>query len=212
MGDILDGILLRFRGRRCSLKTTSKAWKTILIWGLVLVAILMIGAVIDMTSITGTCMFILVAYFAAIAGTIPVITIRRFGTGILVFIPYVLIGFVPLYYFDWMQKESLVGLWAVFASSLSGILIGAGLDLVAHLTGKSSERMRAIAVGTTMQVMTFIVMLVTLKYLYLPVSDMAAHVHFFDQRWFFTLPWMAVNGAFGGYTAYALTNRRAGIE
>ena len=189
------------------MKPSAKAWKTILIWGFGLVAVMMIGAVIDVTGVAGTCMFILAAYFAAITATIPVISVRRLGTGIMVFLPYVLIGFFPLYYFDWKQKASLVGLWAVFASSLSGLLIGACLDFAYLLTKRFGERTQAVVIGMTMQAVTFGVMLVTLKYLYLPASDMAVHVHFFDQRWFFTLPWMAVNGAFGGYTAYALTRK-----
>ena len=58
-----------------------------------------------------------------------------------------------------------------------------------------------------MQAVTFVVMLVGLTYLYLPNSSMASHLRFFDQKWLFTLPWILVNGAFGGYTAYALTKR-----
>ena len=162
---------------------------------------------IDAANIAGACMFILVGYFTAIAATIPILKVRRFGAGLLLFIPYVLIGIAPLYYFDWVQKQSLVGLWAVFTSSLSGLLIGLSLDLAYSLTARFRERTRAIVVGATMQAVTFVVMLVTLKYLYIPASDMAAHVHFFDQKWFFSLPWMIINGAFGGYTAYALTKR-----
>jgi hypothetical protein len=179
--------------------------KTILIWSFILIAILMVGAVIDNAGVSGTCMFILIPYFAAIAATIPVLKVRRVGTGILVFVPYTLVGFVPMYIFDWKQNASLVGLWAVFAAALISLFIGASLDLAWALSHKSGEKTRAIAIGATMQAATFVVMFITLKFLYLPASDMAAHVHFFDRQWFFTLPWMALNGAFGGYTAYFLT-------
>jgi len=36
---------------------------------------------------------------------------------------------------------------------------------------------------------------------------MASHLRFLDQKWGFTLPWMVVNGAFGGYTVHALVKR-----
>jgi hypothetical protein len=41
------------------MKAILRAWKTILLWGLGLVAVLMADAVIDATGISGTCMFIL---------------------------------------------------------------------------------------------------------------------------------------------------------
>jgi len=185
-------------------KTILRSWKPILLWGMVLVAVLMLGAVIDNTGISGTCMFILMPYFAAMAATIPVIKVKRFGTGICTFLPYVLIGFYPLYYFDWVQRPALIGLWAVFAYALSGFVIGAVMDLAYLATGRLPERTRAIVVGAAMQAITFVVTLVGLGCLYTPTSDMAAHVHFFDRGWFFSLPWMVVNGAFGGYTACAL--------
>jgi hypothetical protein len=189
------------------MKAIARSWKTILIWGLGLVAVLMVGALIDGSAISGTCMFILMPYFAAITTTVPVIAVNRFGTGILVYVPYALIGFFPLYYFDWLQSGALIGLWAVFVWSATGPLIGVCLDLANLLAGRFSARTRAIAVGATMQAVTFVIMLVGLKYLYTPTSSMSSHLYFFDREWFFTLPWMVVNGAFGGYTAYALTKR-----
>lgn len=183
------------------------AWKTVLLWGLLLVVVLMVGAMIDNSGVSGTCMFILAAYFAAIAGSFPVLAVNRFGTGMLTFLPYVLIGFFPMYYFDWLQRPALVGLWAVFAYSLSGFVIGAGMDVANLLARRLPERTRAILVGATMQALTFVITLVGLGYLYTATSSMAAHVRFFDHFWYFSLPWMVVNGAFGGYTAYALRKR-----
>jgi len=124
-----------------------------------------------------------------------------------VYVPYMLIGIAPLYYFDWLQSGALVGLWAVFAWGATGLIIGVCLDLANLLAARASERMWAMAIGATMQVVTFAVTLLGLTYLYAPTSSMAGHLHFFDREWLFTLPWMAVNGAFGGYTAYALKRR-----
>jgi hypothetical protein len=183
------------------------AWKPILGWGLVFTGVYMVGAVIDMTGVSGTCMFVLMPYFASLAVTIPFLKVNRFGTGLGVYIPYVVIGFFPLFFFDWLQDHSLVGLWAVFVFALSGFVIGICLDLAYLLAGRLSERWRAITIGAAVQAVTFVVMLVGLTYLYLSNSSMASHLRFLDQKWVFTLPWMVVNGAFGGYTAYALVKR-----
>lgn len=181
--------------------------KTILIWGLLLVAVYMIGGLIDATGISGTCMFILMPYFAALVATYPVLALNRLGAGVGVYVPYVVIGFGPLYYYDWLQSDALVGLWAVCVWSATGLVIGGSLDLANYLMAKSSERTRAIVIGATMQGVTFFVMLLGLTYLYKPTSSMGSHLLFFNREWLFTLPWMVLNGCFGGYTAYALRKR-----
>lgn len=183
------------------------ALKNIIAGGLTLVGVLMAGAMIDSSGVSGTCMFILVPYFAAIAAVYPVLAVNRFGTGILVYLPYALIGFFPLYYFDWLQSGALVGLWAVFVWSATGPLIGACLDLTMALTSRLNKATRAITAGAVMQAATFFMILLGFTFLYHPTAAGAGHLHFFNREWFFTLPWMAVNGAFGGYTAYSLISR-----
>jgi hypothetical protein len=65
----------------------------------------------------------------------------------------------------------------------------------------------AIAVGVAMQAITFAVVLLGLTPLYKPTSSMAGHAGFFGRGWPCGLPQMVVNGAFGGYTAYALSKQ-----
>lgn len=189
------------------MKPLLRAWKPILGWGLVYTAVYMVGAVIDMLGVSGTCMFVLMPYFAALAVTIPFLVVKRFGTGLGVYIPYVVIGFFPMYFSDWLKDHTMIAWWAAFVFALSGLVIGLCLDLVYMLTDRLSERWRAVTLGAAAQAVTFIVMLVGLTYLYVPNSSMASHLRFLDQKWLFTLPWMVVNGAFGGYTAYALAKR-----
>jgi hypothetical protein len=178
--------------------------KTVLIWGLVLVAVLMVGAFAG-ERFSGTCMFILMPYFAAIAATIPVIKVGRIGAGIGAFVPYAVLGFVPLFYFDWLQSHALRGSWAVFVWSATGPLIGLCADLAYRLTARLGERTRAIVVGASAQAVWFAVMLVGLNYLYVDPTAADSHARLFDRSWYFTLPWMALNGAFGGYTAHVLS-------
>jgi hypothetical protein len=181
-------------------------WKIMLGWGVVLTAVLSIGA-FAVEKYSGTCMFVAMPYFVSLAALMPAVKLKRFGSTIGAYIPYTVLGFFPLFYFDWLVSRSLVGLWAVFVFALSGFLIGACADLVYGFPFRMSGRTRAVAAGMAVQAATFFTMLLGLKYLYLNSADAASHLHFFDQNWFFTLPWMVVNGGFGGYTAFAIRNR-----
>ncbi len=189
------------------MRTLLQAWKPILGWGLIFTGTYMVGAVIDIVGVSGTCMFVLMPYFASLAVTIPLLKVNRFGVGLAAYIPYVVIGFFPMYFSDWLKDHSMVAAWAALVFALSGFIIGIGLDLVYLLARRLNPRWCAVTVGAAQQAMTFVVMLVGLTYLYLPDSSMASHLRFLDQKWLFTLPWMLVNGAFGGYTAYALVKR-----
>lgn len=62
-----------------------------------------------------------------------------FGAGIVTYWPYAVLGFAPLFYFDWLQSRARL----------------------------------------------------------------------FDTYYYFTAPWMVANGAFGGFTAWALWRRTA---
>lgn len=174
-----------------------------LIWGLALTAVLTVGAFAGEDA-TGTCMFILMPYFVGLAATMPILKVRRFGVGIGTFIPYAVLGFAPLLVFDWVQSHALRGLWAVFAWSATGPLIGLCADAAWGLSAKLHDRTRAILVGAAVQAVTFAVMLLGLTLLYVDPSAGDSHARLFDTKWFFTAPWMALNGAFGGYTAYAI--------
>ncbi len=174
-----------------------------LIWGLALTAVLAVGAFAG-EGATGTCMFILMPYFVGLAATMPILKIRRFGAGIGTYIPYAVLGFVPLLVFDWMQSHALRGLWAVFVWSATGPFIGLCADAAYRLSAKLHDRTRAIIVGAVVGAVTFATVLVGLTSLYVDPTAADSHARLFDVKWFFNAPWMALNGAFGGYTAYAI--------
>ncbi len=186
------------------MRTSTGLRKTVLFWGFAFVAIYTAGAIIDASGISGTCMFILMPAFTAFAVTMPLLTTNRFGTGVAIYVPYAMLGFPPLFFFDWLQSKSIVGLWAVFAIAASGLAIGTGLDLVNRLGARLPRSIRAISLGAVMQLLTFFCMLVVLTRLYNADPSPISHVRFFDRKWMFTLPWMVLNGACGGYAAHAV--------
>jgi hypothetical protein len=176
------------------------ARKTVLFWGLILTGVLSVGAVAG-ELYSGTCMFILMPFFAGLAALMPAVRLRSFGVTVGTYIPYSLIGFFPLYFFDYVQSKAIVGLWAVILFSASGLLIGLAADAAWAAGRRLGERGRAAAAGAVLQAATFLVMLLGFRYLYVASAAPGGHLHFFTREWFFTLPWMAVNGAFGGYMA-----------
>jgi hypothetical protein len=177
-------------------------WKTCLLWGVVLVLVFSFGAFVG-EKYSGTCMFLLVPYFAALAATLPVLRVGRFGAGLVTYLPYAVLGFAPLFYFDWLQSHALRGLWAVFVWAASGPLIGLCADLAYRLCVRLPERWRGAVVGAVLQAATFAVMLAGLTLLYVDPTGADSHARLFDTHWYFTAPWMIVNGAFGGFTAWA---------
>jgi len=198
-------------GGEVMISTKWKPWAVILVWGLILVAVLMVGAVIELAGVSGTCMFVLVPAFAAMAATYPVIKVGRFGTGVLTYVPYAVIGFVPLLLFDWLQDHSLRGLWAVFVWTASSPLIGLCADLAFAAAGRLSNHARAMITGAAVEAATFVVMLLGMRYLYVDPTAADSHLRLFDTWYWFTLPWMVANGAFGGFAAHALA-REAGAR
>ena len=183
-------------------------WKTSLLWGLALFLSLSFGAFVG-ERFSGTCMFILMPYFAALAATMPVLQVGRFGAGIVTYLPYAVLGFAPLFYFDWLQSRALHGLWAVFVWSASGPLIGLCADLAYRLSARLQESWRGAIVGAAVQAATFAVILLGLTQLYVDPTAADSHARLFDPYSYFTAPWMVVNGAFGGFTAWALWRRTA---
>jgi hypothetical protein len=185
----------------------TRPWRLILGSGVALIAVLMAAAVLEQTIAKDICMFILAPYFAALVAVYPVIALNRFGVGVLVYLPYVLVGVAPLYFFDYARDGVMVGAWAPFAFAASGLAIGLSLDAANWAARGLRSGRCAVLAGAVMQAVTFVVMALGFRYLYTLASPTAGHLHYFTRDWLFTLPWMALNGAFGGFTAYALWKR-----
>lgn len=100
-----------------------------------------------------------------------------------------------------------MGLWAVFLWSATGPITGLFLDLTMALTSRFQPALRAITAGAVMQTVTFFMILLGFTYLYHSTAAGVGHLHFFNREWLFTLPWMAANGAVGGYVAHLLALR-----
>jgi hypothetical protein len=52
-------------------------------------------------------------YFIALVVVLPILLVRRFGVGLMVYLPYAISGLFVEYYMDWVLQRNLVALWAV---------------------------------------------------------------------------------------------------
>jgi len=153
------------------------------------------------------CMFVTPAYFIVLVVVLPILILQRIGAGAAIFLPYAILGFPPVYYYDWMVNHSLVSLWGAVGWCLIGPLVGFIGDLTFRFLPKGiSGKWRAIVVGAVIGTAIFLTTLVALATFY-KAATMESHYRFFTQGVYFSLPWLVVNGGFAGYTAYALTKR-----
>ena len=179
-------------------------WKTVLFFGALHFTIMAIAApLIDLPNYG--CMFVIPAYFVVLVIALAIVKTGRFWAGTAVFIPYAVLGFFPTYYFEWLTSRSLKGLWGVFAWCLLGPLVGLVGDLAYRfLPPTLSEKRRAIISGATIGAAIFFTTWFALTQFYV-LASMESHLRYFAQGWYFSLPWLVVNGSSAAYAAYAMT-------
>ena len=181
-----------------------KPWETILVFGILLFVLQGVAAFL-VEEYSGGCMFIIPAYFYALVVILPVLLVRRFGVAAAIYAPAAILGLPMLYYFEWITERHYVGVWAPFVWSLLFVAYGLSADLAYRLLPATvSERWRAILSGAVLGGVTFGLTLLGLTTLYVP-SAREGHLLFFTNGIYFSLPWMVITSAFGGYTAYAIS-------
>ena len=68
-----------------------------------------------MGEVGGVGMFFIyiMGYFIALVVVLPILLVRRFGVGLMVFLPYAIIGLFVEYYMEWVLEHTLLTPWAV---------------------------------------------------------------------------------------------------
>ena len=183
-----------------------KFWRTVLFYGGLHFIIMFLGFLLVEQAQAG-CMFITPAYFIVLVVIQPILILQRIGAGAAVFLPYAVLGFPTLYYNDWVLNKSLLSPWGAVGWCLIGPLVGLIGDLTFKFLHRSiSEKWRTIFVGAVIGAAIFMTTLLALLNFYKSAS-MDTHLRFFTREWYFSLPWLVVNGGFAGYTAYAIHKR-----
>ena len=198
-----------------------KRWQTIILFGFLLMIIYALGTYFfdffageatvgfgRMGQVWGVGMFFIymIGYFVAIIVILPILIFKNFGIGILIFLPYAIIGFFVEYYYEWLSVQSLKGVWAVFVWSIIGLLIGLSADITyKYLPKKISLKLKSIIMGIIIAIANFVLTFIVLRFCYkipLPVSPVEPGS--FLGVAYFGLPWLIANSGFGGFTAYAI--------
>ena len=150
------------------------------------------------------CFHYLVSFFLPLTVVTPILIVKRFGTGIAVYVPYATLGFFMEYYMEWVLDPALVAPWAAVAWSVLGLCVGLSADLAfRYLPSSLSMKRRALLMGLAVGIVDFLTTLAALAFLYVVPGPGVSH---FLNAVYFTLPWLLVNSAFGGYTAHAISS------
>jgi len=199
-----------------------KPWQTVLLFGILQSAVTALGVYFFdffagsatvgfgvQGEVGGTGMFFvyMLGYFNALVVILPILLVRHFGVGAMVYLPYAIVGLFVEYYYEWLKEPVLVGPLAVVGWCLFGIATGLSADLAFRfLPGSLDERVRSALMGVIMGITNFILTLVALCFFY--TVDLDTGPGSFVGLAYFCLPWLIANSAFGGYTANALLKDR----
>jgi hypothetical protein len=130
---------------------------------------------------------------------------QTFGTGVLVFIPYTIVGFFVEYYFE---IDKLKGIWAVFGWCLIGLLVGFSADISFKFfkehTGIREEYVAGLT-GVLMNLVYFLLVCIAIETFYISGTGFSGPGSFLGVA-YFGLPWMLIHGFLGGYLAYAMNH------
>ena len=142
-------------------------------------------------------------YFIALVVVLPILLVRRFAVGLMVYLPYAIAGLFVEYYMDWVTNPVLVSPWAVAGWCVFGLVTGLCADLANHfLPLRINERWRAIITGLVVGAATFLFVTIALTYFY--VGHQSGPGSFLGLA-YYGVPFLLVSSGFGGYTAYAIS-------
>jgi hypothetical protein len=145
----------------------------------------------------------ILSFYITLVVVLPILLLRRFGVGLLVYLPYAITGLIVEYYFDLVVEHNLISYWGVLGWCAFGFAIGLSADLAYRfLPAGLSLRWRAILTGVAMGLVNFLLVGAALRFFYVvPQSGSGS----FLGVAYYGLPLLLLNGAFGGYTAYAIS-------
>ncbi len=142
-----------------------KFWRTALLYGAIHFLVMSYGAfVIEPTD----CQWVIPAYFMALPVMLSILTLRYFGAGTVVFLPYAIIGFFTVYYMDHVTFKTMLNVWGAVSWSLGGLLTGLAADLAFRfIPPRIPEQWRAILVGATVGLGIYLTPLITMTFFFM---------------------------------------------
>jgi len=198
-----------------------KNWQTILLFSFFQMVVYALGTYFfdffagtatvgfgKMGEVYGTGMFFvyMIGYFLSIIIILPILTIKKFGVGTLIYLPYAVIGFFVEYYYEWVLESTLISPWGAAGWAIFGLATGLSADVAYRfLTKRLSLKIRSIITGIVLGSASFLFTTLALLFFYkVPISITPVESGSFLGVAYFCLPWLIINSGFGGYTAYTI--------
>lgn len=181
----------------------SRTFLAVAAYGALLFVVFSAGSAFELLVTQGVCWVYIMSYFMAFVVTLAVRRVNRFGTGVAIFLPYAIPGFFIEYYLEYVLSPNLIAAWAAAIWAGNGLVAGLVADLLHRWLPRTLRDVtRAAMVGVGTVFTYWLLVLLTLAFLYVnPAGGIAHSLNGIG----FTLPWLLVSSAFGGYTAYTLS-------
>ncbi len=181
-----------------------RPWQVVLLFGLLQSAITGFGTFFDVTAGVGMFFVPVVGHLNALVVVLPILLYRRFGIGTAVYLPWATAGLFVEYYLEYTLYQHLRSPWGAIGWCLIGLFIGLSADLAYRFLPKATgERRRAILTAGILGCSSYLLTTVAVAFFYVPTSIPFSHTIMGIAPW--ALPWLLLNSAFGGYTAYAIS-------
>jgi len=186
-----------------------KPWKMILLYGVLIMLLIGFGTFFDLTTGIGFFFLYVTSYFNAILIVLPILLIRRFGVGVLLYLPCAILGLAIEYYMEVVYSPVLKSPWLVPVFCLMYLIIGLSADLSFKYIPKGwDEKRRAIYTGIVPMVVNWIIFVIAALYFYIPAAPVSPAPRTILTVAFWAFPWLLLSAAFGGYTSYLMVNEK----
>ena len=112
-----------------SFLTQKRPWVIILTFGLLQCLLTGFGTFFDIETGVGLYFVFINSYFNTIVVVLPILLIKRFGTGMLIYLPWAVSGLFVEYYMEYVLNPVLKSPLCVLGWCLLGLLVGLSADL-----------------------------------------------------------------------------------
>ncbi|MBD3196622.1 MAG: hypothetical protein GF317_16320 [Candidatus Lokiarchaeota archaeon] len=153
----------------------------------------------------------MISLFTSFISVYLVLKTEAFGIGLLLWVPYAVIGFFVEAYFELILNNSLINIWCVFGYSIFGILTGLSTDLSFRILDKKTNLRKSLVASLTgvfQSLVYFGLIIVALGFFYKNGWSAGSFTDpgTFLGNAYFGLPWMVIHALIGGFVAYSISH------
>jgi hypothetical protein len=145
-----------------------------------------------------------------------IIRSKQFGMGLLIWLPYAIIGVFVETYFELIVNPVLKGFWVVILYCLFGLITGFSADISYYYLNKKVNLNRGVLVGLTGMIMSlvyFFTTLIAISTFYKNSKPLSwTDPTTFTGLAYFGIPWMLIHAFIGGLAAFGFNKMKFPID